>query len=99
MLARRVGSLDPQLQAELEAVAERASAVAAPEQTPGQELATSIGNHGMGQVISRMNDGEGILPSGIAHPAWSDNSNSTGTNPNGALHQLDIYTAAVHVTR
>ena len=32
---------------------------------------------------------------GIAHPAWSDNSNSTGTNPNGALHQLDIYTAGV----
>jgi len=34
---------------------------------------------------------------GVAHPAWSDNSNSTGTNPDGALHQLDIYTAAVHV--
>jgi len=33
---------------------------------------------------------------GKARPAWSDNSNSTGTNPNGALHQLDIYTAAVH---
>jgi len=32
---------------------------------------------------------------GIAHPAWSDNSNSTGTNPDGALHQLDILTAAV----
>jgi len=32
---------------------------------------------------------------GIAHPAWSDNSNSTGTNPDGALHQLDIFTAAV----
>ena len=32
---------------------------------------------------------------GIAHPAWSDNSNSTGTNPDGALHQLDIYTAAM----
>jgi hypothetical protein len=32
---------------------------------------------------------------GTAHPAWSDNSNSTGTNPNGTLHQLDIYTAAV----
>jgi hypothetical protein len=32
---------------------------------------------------------------GIAHPAWSDNSNSTGNNPDGALHQLDIYTAAV----
>jgi hypothetical protein len=33
---------------------------------------------------------------GIAHPAWADNSNSTGNNPDGALHQLDIYTAAVH---
>jgi hypothetical protein len=32
---------------------------------------------------------------GIAHPAWADNSNSTGTNPDGALHALDIYTAAV----
>jgi hypothetical protein len=32
---------------------------------------------------------------GTAHPAWSDNSNSTGDNPDGALHQLDIYTAAV----
>jgi hypothetical protein len=32
---------------------------------------------------------------GVAHPAWSDNSNSTGNNPDGALHQLDIYTAAV----
>ena len=32
---------------------------------------------------------------GVAHPAWSDNSNSTGTNPDGTLHKLDIYTAAV----
>ncbi len=36
---------------------------------------------------------------GLAHPAWADNSNSTGTNPDGTLHQLDIYTAAVPVTR
>ncbi len=35
---------------------------------------------------------------GVAHPAWSDNSNSTGDNPDGALHQLDIYTAVVPVT-
>jgi hypothetical protein len=34
---------------------------------------------------------------GVAHPAWADNSNSTGTNPDGSLHELDIYTAAVHV--
>ena len=32
---------------------------------------------------------------GVAHPAWSDNSNSTGTNPDGALSKLDIYTAAL----
>jgi hypothetical protein len=31
---------------------------------------------------------------GMAHPAWSDNSNSTGNNPDGALHQLDIYTTS-----
>ena len=35
---------------------------------------------------------------GVAHPAWSDNSNSTGTNPDGILHKLDIYTAAVPFT-
>jgi hypothetical protein len=35
---------------------------------------------------------------GIAHPAWADNSNSTGDNPDGTLHQLDIYTASVPVT-
>ena len=30
-------------------------------------------------------------------PAWSDNSNSTGDNPNGRLHQLDLYTAKVAI--
>ena len=29
--------------------------------------------------------------------AWADNSNSTGDNPDGRLHQLDVYTAAVRV--
>ena len=32
---------------------------------------------------------------GKAHPAWADNSNSTGNNPDGTLHGLDIYTATV----
>ena len=36
---------------------------------------------------------------GVAHPAWSDNSNSTGNNPDGALSKLDIYTAAVKIPR
>ena len=30
-------------------------------------------------------------------PAWSDNSNSTGDNPNGTLHQFDLYTARVPI--
>jgi hypothetical protein len=36
--------------------------------------------------------------SGIFYTAWSDNSNSTGNNPDGTLHQLDLYTAAVPVS-
>jgi len=29
------------------------------------------------------------------YPAWSDNSNSAGDNPDGKLHQLDLFTAKV----
>ena len=32
---------------------------------------------------------------GVAHPAWADNSNSTGDNPDGTLHDFDVYSAAV----
>jgi hypothetical protein len=32
---------------------------------------------------------------GVAHPAWAGNSHSTANNPDGTLHALDIYTAAV----
>jgi hypothetical protein len=32
---------------------------------------------------------------GVLHPAWSDNSNSDGLNPDGTLHKLDIFSAAV----
>ena len=35
--------------------------------------------------------------SGTFYPAWSDNSNSTGDNPNGTLHQFDLYTAKVSI--
>jgi len=30
-------------------------------------------------------------------PAWPDNSNSTGQNPDGTLHQLDLFTAKVTI--
>ena len=58
--------------AELEHVrspAVEAPAVAAPEQHTPAGLASSVGNHNFGQLLSRMQDGEGILPSGVAHPA------------------------------
>jgi hypothetical protein len=35
--------------------------------------------------------------SGAFYPAWSDNSNSAGDNPDGTLHQLDLYTAKVPI--
>ncbi len=31
----------------------------------------------------------------LFYPAWSDNSGSTGQNPDGTLHQLDLFTAKV----
>jgi hypothetical protein len=34
---------------------------------------------------------------GAFWPAWSDNSNSTGDNPDGTLHQFDLYTAKVSI--
>ena len=30
-------------------------------------------------------------------PAWSDNSNSTGNNPDGRLHQFDLFTSKVPI--
>jgi hypothetical protein len=35
--------------------------------------------------------------SGAFWPAWSDNSNSTGDNPDGTLNQFDLYTAKVPI--
>ena len=68
MLARRVSSLD-HLEAELETAQVSAPAPAAPEQQPAAQLASSVGNQAFGQVISRMDAGEGITASGVAHPA------------------------------
>lgn len=31
------------------------------------------------------------------YPVWSDNSNSTHTNPDGTLHQFDLYITNVHI--
>lgn len=34
---------------------------------------------------------------GVLRPAWADNSNSTGANPDGTLGRFDLYSAAVTV--
>lgn len=51
-------------------VAERTRAQAPPdaERQPLQRLSSAIGNRGVGQLVARMSDGEGILPSGLVHP-------------------------------
>jgi hypothetical protein len=33
----------------------------------------------------------------LFYPVWSDNSNAVGENPDGALHQLDLFTARVRI--
>jgi hypothetical protein len=64
--------------------------------TPNIQISAGMSNsHDSGNAID-YGDYTGLSFYGrIAHPAWSDNSNSTGNNPNGTLHELDIYTAAV----
>ncbi|HVQ23326.1 MAG TPA: hypothetical protein VMT36_08630 [Candidatus Saccharimonadia bacterium] len=34
---------------------------------------------------------------GVIRPAWADNSDSAGDNPDGAIHRFDIYSAAATV--
>lgn len=43
-------------------------------------------------------DYEGLAYNGgYIYPAWADNSNTVGTNPNGTLRQFDIYTIQIRV--
>jgi len=64
--------------------------------TPNLQISAGTSNsHDSGNAID-YGDYTGLsFYGGIAHPAWADNSNSTGNNPDGSLHGLDIYTAAV----
>lgn len=67
--------------------------------TPNIQISAGTSNsHDSGNHID-YGDYDGLsFYGGVAHPAWSDNSNSTGDNPDGALFKLDIYTAAVPVS-
>ncbi len=65
--------------------------------TPNFQISAGTSNsHVSGNHID-YGDYDGLsFYGGVAHPAWADNSNSTGDNPDGTLYKLDIYTAAVH---
>jgi hypothetical protein len=36
--------------------------------SPAQQLSVEIGNRGFSRLVSRMREGEGIMPSGLVHP-------------------------------
>lgn len=36
--------------------------------SPLQRLSSNVGNRAFGQLVARMGDGEGIMPSGLVHP-------------------------------
>jgi hypothetical protein len=64
--------------------------------TPNLQISAGTSNsHDSGNGIDYGDYSALSFYGGVAHPSWSDNSNSTGNNPDGSLHQLDIYTAAV----
>ena len=51
----------------------RLRGIAAPERShderrPVERLAGGIGNRGLGRLVARMREGEGIMPGGVVHP-------------------------------
>ena len=63
---------------------------------PNFQVSGGTSNSSVGVTGSGFNFGDythDAFHAGRFYPAWSDNSNSTGDNPDGKLHQLDLYTA------
>jgi hypothetical protein len=59
-------------------------------------VAARVSNSEDADTRQDFGDYEGLaFEAGSFYPAWADNSNSTGDNPDGALHELDVYTARV----
>jgi hypothetical protein len=67
---------------------------------PNFRVSQGTTNASVGVTGSGFNLGDythAAFESGNFYPAWSDNSNSTGDNPDGTLHQLDLYTAKIAI--
>jgi hypothetical protein len=60
-----------------------------------QISAGASNSHDSGNGIDFGDYANVAFDAGVAHATWADNSNSTGNNPDGTLHQLDVYTASV----
>ncbi|HYU57477.1 MAG TPA: hypothetical protein VEO00_05450 [Actinomycetota bacterium] len=64
----------------------------------GANFQISVGTSNDNDANSGVDYGDYIgldANAGVFWPAWADNSNSTGDNPNGTLNQFDVYTAKV----
>lgn len=59
-----------------------------------QQISAGVSNAFAANSTIDLGDYTGLdFQNGTLHPLWFDNSNSTGNNPNGALNQLNAYTA------
>lgn len=60
---------------------------------PNVQLSADTSNAGRSGNSIEFGDYTGLdFRGGIFYPAWADNSNSTGDNPDGTLSRFDIYT-------
>jgi hypothetical protein len=66
--------------------------------SPNFRLSKGVSNAEAAQNGIDYGDYEGMaFYGGNYFYVWADNSNSTGDNPDGKLHEFDLYTARVHV--
>ena len=64
--------------------------------SPNQQISSGTSNAADANNSIDLGDYTGLaFYNGVLHPFWADNSNSTGDNPDGALKDLDMYTANV----
>jgi hypothetical protein len=63
---------------------------------PNLRVARAVSNSADSHWDLDFGDYEGLaFDAGSFYPVWADNSNSTRDNPDGRLHEMDVYTARV----
>jgi hypothetical protein len=65
---------------------------------PNVKVSTGTSNAADAKNGVQYGDYTGLsVAGGVIHPAWADNSNSVGGNPDGALSRFDVYSAAITI--